>query len=119
MSKINFATILGTIEPLATCGNALRINNIVGTVKLLNEGETICLESIAAYYGGLVKYAPKKFAAAILRVKDPISTTTCLAFRSGKIVVVGAHSKNHSLCACQRYRRMIESVPSIYSDQGE
>jgi len=119
MSKINFAQTLDMIDPLDSCGNRLRINNIVGTVKLLNEGETICLESIAAYYGGLVKYAPKKFAAAILRVKDPISTTTCLAFRSGKIVVVGAHSKNHSLCACQRYRRMIESVPSIYSDQGK
>lgn len=118
MSKINFAAILDTIVPLATCGNMLKINNVVGTVKLLEDGQSISLESIAAHFGGLVKYAPKKFAAAILRVKDPISTTTCLAFRSGKIVVVGAHSKNHSLCACQRFRRMIESVSSIYSNHG-
>jgi TATA-box binding protein (TBP) (component of TFIID and TFIIIB) len=119
MTKINFSTILDQVVPLASCGSKLRINNIVGTVKLLGDGESICLESIAARFGGLVKYAPKKFAAAILRVKDPISTTTCLAFRSGKIVVVGAHSEDHSLCACQKYRRMIESVLSIYSHQGK
>ncbi len=119
MSKINFASILDQIVPLASCGSKLRINNIVGTVKLLNEGESICLESIAVHFGGLVKYAPKKFAAAILRVKDSISTTTCLAFRSGKIVVVGAQCENHSLCACQSYRRRIESVTSIYSDRGK
>ena len=118
MSRINFAKLLNDTLPLENSATKLRINNIVGTVKLLGDGQSICLESIAAHYGGLVKFAPKKFAAAILRVKDSISTTTCLAFRSGKIVVVGALSENHSLCACQNYRRMIEQVEIIYANGG-
>ncbi len=118
MSKINFRKLLDETEPLERNNCNLRINNIVGTVKLLNDKETLCLESIACLLGGLVKYAPKKFAAAILRVKDFISTTTCLIFRSAKIVVVGALTKHHSLYACQMYRQMIEEVTGVYSHNG-
>lgn len=67
---------------------------------------------------GLIKYAPKKFAAAIMRIKDSISTTTCLVFRSAKIVVVGAVTYYHSLLACQRYRLLIESVGAVYRGEN-
>lgn len=115
MSRINL-----NLEPLLKNSEYdLHVNNIVSTAKLLKEKESICLESLVMYLGGLVKYAPKKFAAAILRIKDSISTTTCLVFRSGKMVVVGAQSEHHSIFATHMYRQMIENVYSVYkTDSG-
>ncbi len=62
----------------------------------------------------MIKYEPRRFAAAVLRIKDSIATTTCLVFRSGKIVVVGTLTKYHSIYACHLYRQVIESVESVY-----
>jgi TATA-box binding protein (TBP) (component of TFIID and TFIIIB) len=115
MSRINFNRILDNTVPLEqNSPKSLSVNNIVSTVQLLNANESICLESLALNLSGLIKYAPKKFAAAIMRLKDGISTTTCLVFRSAKIVVVGAVTYYHSLMACQRYRLLIESVEGVY-----
>ena len=117
MSKINFKKILDSTVPLTSDCN-LRVTNIVATVQLLGPNESICLESLAMNLSGLIKYAPKKFAAAIMRIKDSISTTTCLVFRSAKIVVVGAVTYYHSLLACQRYRLLIESVGAVYRGEN-
>ena len=41
--------------------------------------------------GRNVEYKPKRFAAAIMRIRDP--KTTALIFRSGKMVCTGAKSE--------------------------
>jgi TATA-box binding protein (TBP) (component of TFIID and TFIIIB) len=69
--------------------------------------------------GGMAKYEPKRFAAVVIRVKDNISTTTCLVFHSGNIVVVGALSIYHSLLACQIFRQIIERIACIYKTKDK
>lgn len=64
----------------------------------------------------MAKYQPKRFAAVVLHVRDPISTTTCLVFSTGKLVVVGALSWYHALYAGQMYRRIVEKVVCPYRD---
>lgn len=116
MSRINFKKLLDDTIPLLTNSEYdLHVNNIVSTAKLLGEKESLCLESLVMYLGGMIKYAPKKFAAAILRIKDSISTTTCLVFKSGKLVIVGALSEHHSIYVTQNYRQIIENVHSVYN----
>jgi TATA-box binding protein (TBP) (component of TFIID and TFIIIB) len=114
MSRINFRKLLEVESLLKNSENDLYVNNIVSTAQLLKDKETICLESLVMFSGGMAKYAPKKFAAAILRIKDSISTTTCLVFRSGKLVVVGAQSEHHSIFSTQKYRQIIENIYSVY-----
>ena len=41
-----------------------------------------------------VEYNPKRFAAAIMRIREP--KTTALIFRSGKMVCTGAKSEEIS-----------------------
>ena len=118
MSRINFKAVLDKVIPLEDSlpDTSFHIVNIVGIVHLLNPNEGLCIESLSLYLGGMAKFVPKTFAAAILRTKDTISTTTCLAFRSGKLVCVGALTKYHSLLACQTYRQIIEKIPGVYRD---
>jgi TATA-box binding protein (TBP) (component of TFIID and TFIIIB) len=118
ISRIKFKEVLDNVVPLTTLPNSsFHIVNVVGIVHLLNPGEGVCIELLSLYLGGMVKYAPKRFAAAILRIKDIISTTTCLVFRSGKLVCVGALTKYHSLLACQMYRQLIELVVGVYREK--
>lgn len=47
-----------------------------------------------ALHGENVEYNPKRFAAAIMRIRDP--RTTALIFKSGKMVCTGAKSEDDS-----------------------
>lgn len=119
MSKINFAKVINDTIALenVSCARKTRISNVVGTVELLMPGQTLCLYSMALQLPGMIKFVPNRFAAAIMRIKDAISTTTCLVFRPGKIVVIGALTKHHSLFACHQYRKMIESVQGVFQNE--
>lgn len=92
------------------------IRNVVSTVNLLDNDQCLCLEIIASTLGPMAKFQPRRFAAIVLRIKDAIATTTCLVFRTGKLVVVGALSRYHALYAAQLYRIMIEQVVVPYKD---
>jgi TATA-box binding protein (TBP) (component of TFIID and TFIIIB) len=117
--KINEEEILSKVVPLESLPQKpLHIDNVVGTVELLSPGESICLETLSLHLNGMAKYQPKKFVATMLRIKDSISTTTCLTFAKGEIVVVGAKTKHHSLLACQIYRQFIERVPGVYMNEN-
>lgn len=94
--------------------NTFRISNIVCKVELLLENESIDLEYLSLYLNGMTKFKPKNFAATIVRIKDVISTTTCLVFRSGKLVVVGGKTIHHVLYACHMYRSYLENVNFIF-----
>ena len=54
------------------------------------------------------EYNPKRFAAVIMRIREP--KTTALIFRSGKMVVTGAKSEEHARNAARKYARIIQKL---------
>lgn len=54
------------------------------------------------------QYNPKRFAAVIMRIRDP--KTTALIFASGKMVVTGAKSEDDSKLASRKYARIIQKL---------
>ena len=94
------------------------IVNMVATVKLLEDDETFKfpLESIAMTLGGLSQFAPCKFAADILRLRDSTTDTTALVFRSGKIVIVRGLTKEHVRYCMQMFRSIIEKIKCVMQD---
>lgn len=53
------------------------------------------------------EYNPKRFAAVIMRMKEP-ARTTALIFKTGKMVITGAKSEQHSFSAAKEYAKAIE-----------
>ena len=64
------------------------LQNIVSTAYL---GATLDLRNIALNCRN-AEYNPKRFAAVIIRIRDP--KTTALIFSSGKMVITGAKSED-------------------------
>lgn len=80
------------------------IQNVVATVNLNCK---LDLRSIALHARN-AEYNPKRFAAVIMRIRDP--KTTALIFASGKMVVTGAKSEKASKIASQRYCKIISKL---------
>lgn len=78
--------------------------NIVSTVNL---GCPLDLKRIALQARN-AEYNPKRFAAVIMRIRNP--RTTALIFGSGKMVCTGAKSEEDSLQAARRYARVIQKL---------
>jgi len=57
-----------------------------------------------------VEYKPKRFAAAIMRIREP--KTTALIFRSGKMVCTGAKSEKDSYMAAKNYAKSLRKIGS-------
>ena len=88
----------GEIAPVPT------LQNIVSTVNLdckLNLKE-IAMRARNA------EYNPKRFAAVIMRIRQP--KTTALIFASGKMVCTGAKSEQDSKLAARKYTRIIQKL---------
>ena len=77
-----FRTASGVIHP--------KLQNIVSTFNL---GCELDLRSIALRAKNS-EYNPKRFAACIMRIREP--KTTALIFKSGKVVCTGAKSEEIS-----------------------
>lgn len=54
------------------------------------------------------EYNPKRFAAVIMRIREP--KTTALIFTSGKMVCTGAKSEELSRDAAKKYSKAIRKV---------
>ena len=54
------------------------------------------------------EYNPKRFAAVIMRIREP--KTTALIFSSGKMVCTGAKSEDASKLACRKYGKNIQQI---------
>lgn len=54
------------------------------------------------------EYNPKRFAAVIMRIREP--RTTALIFSSGKMVVTGAKSEDLSRLAARKYARIVQKL---------
>ena len=80
------------------------LQNIVATCNLAIE---LDLKTIALHARN-AEYNPKRFAAVIMRVREP--KTTALIFRSGKMVVTGAKSEEAARSAARKYARIIQKL---------
>ncbi|KDN39852.1 TBP-domain-containing protein [Tilletiaria anomala UBC 951] len=80
------------------------LQNIVATVNLevRLDLKTIALRARNA------EYNPKRFAAVIMRIREP--RTTALLFASGKMVVTGAKSEDDSRLASRKYARIVQKL---------
>lgn len=83
---------------------APKLQNIVSTVNLKCELE---LRDIALKTKNS-EYNPRRFAAVIMRIKEP--KTTALIFASGKMVVTGARSEEDSRKASRQYAKIIQRL---------
>ncbi|KAE9985623.1 hypothetical protein BLS_006706 [Venturia inaequalis] len=99
--------------PAATPG-AANINGVSGIVPTLqnlvatvNLNCRLDLKTIALHARN-AEYNPKRFAAVIMRIRDP--KTTALIFASGKMVVTGAKSEDDSKLASRKYARIIQKL---------
>ncbi|XP_051022970.1 TATA box-binding protein-like 2 [Acomys russatus] len=54
------------------------------------------------------EYNPKRFAAVIMRIREP--RTTALIFSSGKLVCTGAKSEEESRLAARKYARVVQKL---------
>lgn len=80
------------------------LQNIVSTVNLECR---LDLKHIALHARN-AEYNPKRFAAVIMRIREP--KTTALIFASGKMVVTGAKSEELSRLAARKYARIIQKL---------
>lgn len=85
-----------------TC--APKLQNIVSTVNLKC---TLDLRDIALKTKNS-EYNPKRFAAVIMRIREP--KTTSLIFASGKMVCTGARSEEDSRKASRHYAKIIQKL---------
>lgn len=83
---------------------APKLQNIVSTVNLKCplELRDIALKAKNA------EYNPKRFAAVIMRIREP--KTTALIFASGKMVCTGARSEEDSRKASRQYAKIIQKL---------
>jgi transcription initiation factor TFIID TATA-box-binding protein len=80
------------------------LQNIVSTANL---GCNLDLRRIALNCRN-AEYNPKRFAAVIMRIRDP--KTTALIFTSGKMVCTGAKSEELSRDGAKKYAKAIKKV---------
>lgn len=88
----------------AASGITPLLQNIVATVNL---GCSLDLKKIALQARN-AEYNPKRFAAVIMRIREP--RTTALIFSSGKMVCTGAKSEEDSRLASRKYARIIQKL---------
>ncbi|KAL2501523.1 TATA-box-binding protein [Forsythia ovata] len=87
------------------------IQNIVSTVNLDCK---LDLQAIAQKARNS-EYNPKRFAVVMMRIKEP--KTTALIFASGKMVCIGAKTKQQSKLAARKYARIIQKPVSLQNSR--
>lgn len=85
-------------------GSIPDIQNVVATTNL---DVQLDLKKIALRARN-AEYNPKRFAAVIMRIREP--KTTALIFSSGKIVVTGAKSEKESSRASRKYAKIVHKL---------
>ncbi|NWV79647.1 TBPL2 protein, partial [Dasyornis broadbenti] len=81
-----------------------QLQNIVSTVNLACK---LDLKNIALNARN-AEYNPKRFAAVIMRIREP--RTTALIFSSGKMVCTGAKSEEQSRLAARKFARVVQKL---------
>ncbi|KAI9208505.1 TATA-box-binding protein [Polychytrium aggregatum] len=104
MSMVAMTSGESVEEPRESSGIVPTLQNIVATVNLECK---LDLKTIALHARN-AEYNPKRFAAVIMRIREP--KTTALIFASGKMVVTGAKSEESSKLAARKYARIIQKL---------
>lgn len=81
-----------------------QLHNVVATI---NVGCRLDLKDIVSKARN-VEYNPKRFAALIMRIRNP--KTTALCFNSGKIVVTGAKTEANCRLAGRKFTRILQKL---------
>ncbi|XP_003408712.1 TATA box-binding protein-like 2 [Loxodonta africana] len=93
------------MTPVSECSGIVpQLQNIVSTVNLACK---LDLKKIALHAKN-AEYNPKRFAAVIMRIREP--RTTALIFSSGKMVCTGAKSEEQSRLAARKYARVVQKL---------
>merc|ERR1719382_1940180 len=100
MNQLGASTTAPSMEP----GIVPQLQNIVSTVNLACP---LDLKKIALHARN-AEYNPKRFAAVIMRIREP--RTTALIFSSGKMVCTGAKSEEDSRLAARKYARIVQKL---------
>lgn len=79
-----------------------RLQNVVATFEMGNKINLPQLVLMCPF----VHYSPKRFAACVLRLKDP--KTTCLVFASGKAVCTGATTEQFAQMASLKFVMLLQ-----------
>ncbi|KAI5946281.1 TATA box-binding protein-like 2 [Manis javanica] len=106
-SSLPLASITPMIPmtPVSECSGIVpQLQNIVSTVNLACK---LDLKKIALHAKN-AEYNPKRFAAVIMRIREP--RTTALIFSSGKMVCTGAKSEDQSRLAARKYARVVQKL---------
>ncbi|KAI9019784.1 transcription factor TFIID-domain-containing protein [Hyaloraphidium curvatum] len=90
--------------PLGGHGIVPTLQNVVATVDLETK---LDLKNIALHARN-AEYNPKRFAAVIMRIREP--KTTALIFSSGKMVVTGAKSEEYARLAARKFARIVQKL---------
>ena len=80
------------------------LQNVVATANMQYQLDlkTIALKARNA------EYNPKRFAAVIMRIREP--KTTALIFSSGKMVVTGAKDESQARNAARKFTRIVQKI---------
>ncbi|XP_062863482.1 TATA box-binding protein-like 2 [Trichomycterus rosablanca] len=98
-------TPMTPIAPVSESSGIIpQLQNIVSTVNLACP---LDLKAIALQARN-AEYNPKRFAAVIMRIREP--RTTALIFSSGKMVCTGAKSEEQSRLAARKYARVVQKL---------
>lgn len=90
---------------LAHAGPPLPLQNVVATVNL--NCKDLDLKYIALHARN-AEYNPKRFAAVIMRIREPKSTA--LIFNSGKMVCTGSKSEQQAYTAARKFARILQKL---------
>lgn len=93
-----------------------KIVNVVATANLLPPGYTLPLRIIASSVA-CAQYAPRMFAASILRFTGSISACTVLLFSTGSVVIVSLRSKDHARYMGQVLRSILEAACPLFAQR--
>nr|QES71283.1 TATA-box-binding protein [Helopeltis theivora] len=95
------------MTPMTPSGEPSSIPQLQNIVSTVNLGCKLDLKRIALHARN-AEYNPKRFAAVIMRIREP--RTTALIFSSGKMVCTGAKSEDDSRLAARKYARIIQKL---------
>jgi transcription initiation factor TFIID TATA-box-binding protein len=82
-----------------------KLQNVVATINLGCKG--LDLKEIALHARN-AEYNPKRFAAVIMRIREPKSTA--LIFSSGKMVCTGSKSEEQARLAARKFARILQKL---------
>ena len=88
-----------------TNGIVPKLQNVVATINLGCKG--LDLKHIALHARN-AEYNPKRFAAVIMRIREPKSTA--LIFSSGKMVCTGSKSEEQARLAARKFARILQKL---------